>query len=131
MVGRLVDDTAVSTLVNDRVYQLVLPQGATLPAIRVQLIDDPQTKHLRGPNGLTAARVQVDAYDEEGSGHDPYTVVASVAEAVNTALVMEPFEIGAVQVQCATRVDKRAMHDADELNIVRILQDYIVWSKPM
>lgn len=131
VVGRLFDEAAVAALVGGRVYQLVLPPGGTLPAIRVQLIDDQQTKHLRGPNGLTAARVQVDAFDKEASGADPYVSVSNVAEAVNDALVFEPFAVGSIRVQCATRVDKRAMHEADELNQVRILQDFIVWSKVM
>lgn len=119
----------VTSLVGTRVYQLVLPQGGTLPAIRVQLIDDPQTKHLRGPNGLTAARVQVDSYDDVAPSGDPYVSASAVAKAVNDALVNEPFDADDVRVQCATRVDKRAMYEPAEIDAVRLQQDFIVWSK--
>jgi hypothetical protein len=129
VAGRLEADYAVSSLVSDRVYQLKLPQDGELPAIRVQLIDNPQMKHLRGPDGTTGARVQVDAYDMEASGADPYASVEDIANAVNDALVYEPFTVGSVRVLSARREDRRALFEGDEKNTVRIMQDYIVWSR--
>lgn len=129
VVAKLKATSAVTALVSTRIYLLKLPQKPTLPAIRVQLIDDPQTKHLRGPNGMTAARVQVDAYQAE-TAVDPYGSVDSISEAVNDALVYEGFTVAGIKVQSAERVDRRAMREADELNLVRMLQDFRVWSAP-
>jgi hypothetical protein len=84
VVARIMADSGVSALVGTRVYLGVLPQKlATWPAIVVQAIDDPQTKHLRGPNALTMARVQVDCYSSElQTAVNPYTSVTALSDAV-------------------------------------------------
>lgn len=129
VIARLKATSAVTALVSTRIYLLKLPQRPTLPAIRVQLISDPQNKHLRGPDRATRARIQVDAYQAE-TAVDPYGSVEDISEAVNDALVFAGFTVAGVQVQSAERVDRRAMREADELNLVRMLQDFQVWSKP-
>lgn len=129
VVAKLKATSAVTALVSTRIYLLKLPQKPTLPAIRVQLISDPQNKHLRGPDGATRARIQVDAYAAE-TVTDPYGSVDNISEAVNDALVYEGFTAASIKVQSAERVDRRAMREADELNLVRMLQDFQVWSKP-
>lgn len=125
--ARLMATTAVTTLVSTRIYTLKLPDTPTYPAIRVQLIDEPQRKHLRGPHGLTRARVQVDTYVREASA-DPYGTLHAIADAVKTALVFAPFTQGTVSVQSAERIDRRTLREADELNLLRMMQDFYVWS---
>lgn len=127
VIAKLKATAAVTTLVSTRVYMLKLPARPTLPAVRVQVISDPERKHLRGPHGGSEARIQIDAYVAETDA-DPYGKAASLAIAVNDALVYEGFTVGSVRVQCAERIDRRAMREADELNLVRILQDFRVWS---
>lgn len=128
--ARLLSETAVTTLVLARVYTQKLPDTAKFPAVRVQLIDEPQGKHLRGPQGTTRARVQVDTYVAEGAAN-PYGSLVSIANAVATALVFEPFTQGAVYVQSAQRIDRRPLREADEINLLRMLQDFYVWSRPV
>lgn len=128
IVAKLKATSAVAALVSARIYLLKLPSKVTYPAIRVQLISDREPKHLRGPIGLHEDRVQIDAYEAE-TATDPYGSAGSVAEAVNAALVFEGFTVGAVRVQSAEQVDRRSMREADELNLVRILQDFKVWSR--
>ena len=125
--SRLLATSGVTSRVSTRVYTLKLPDSPTYPAIRVQLSDEQQRKHLRGPDGLTRARVQVDAYVREGSS-DPYGTLHAIADAVNDALVYEGFTAAGVSVQSAERVDRRTLREADELNLLRILQDFYVWS---
>ncbi len=132
VLEHLVADVGVSALVGSRVYQLKLPQKPTLPAVRVQLIDEPVTYHLRGGYTLTRARVQTDAFASEASGGDPYRSALAVAEAIDTALSGQRFTSQGSpperQITGAFREDRRVMYEADELREVRVLQDYIVWS---
>lgn len=130
ILARVSDDVDVAARVGTRVHQLKLPETPTLPAVRVQLIDDPETKHLRGPDGTKAARVQLDAYEDENA-IDPYGSVTEIAAYINASLVVEPFVISGspteVRVHCCERKNRRVLYEADELRLIRVFQDYIVW----
>lgn len=134
--ARILQLGAVTALVSTRIYLDKLPQAPTYPAVRVQLVDDLTSQHLRGPNGLCRARVQVDAYAHEDSGVDPYAQVAALAAALHgdglgpSASGLEgwigelgspPFQI----VECARALRLRT-YDADELKILTMSQDYLV-----
>jgi hypothetical protein len=130
----LVADPGVGALVGGRVYQLKLPQGVTLPAVRVQLIDNPAAYHLRGADALSAARVQTDVYAAETSGGDPYRVAESVADAVDAALSGKKLDVGsppARHIAGAFRISRRTQYEGDVLREVRILQDYDVVSEAL
>jgi hypothetical protein len=125
--ARLVGDAGVNAIVSGRVYQLVLPQKPTLPAVRVQLIDEPSDYHLRGPNGLHRARVQTDAYTTEAEG---YSACVSLADAIDDALSGDIFSDGnspSVNVVGCFRESRRTVYEPGELRLVRIMQDYTVW----
>lgn len=65
MVGfrlHLIDNAAIAALVSGRVYTPILPQKVTYPAIQLQLISDVEGMHLRGPDGCSRSRVQVDCW---------------------------------------------------------------------
>ena len=83
----LVNDAALTALVGTRVYQLILPQNAALPAVRLQILDEPVRAHLRGIDTLREALVQVDAYGAEAQG---YSAIAVVADAVARVLLGAP-----------------------------------------
>jgi hypothetical protein len=132
--AQLAADPAVAALVGGRVYQLKLPQGVTLPAVRVQLIDEPAAYHLRGADKLHEARVQTDVYATETSGGDPYATAEVVADAVDEALSGRKFAIGtppARRIAGAFRISRRTLYESDVLREVRILQDYDVFSEPI
>lgn len=134
--ARILQIDDVTDIVSTRVYLDKLPQAPTYPAVRVQLVDDLTSQHLRGPNGLCRARVQVDAYAHEESGVDPYTQVAALAAAIHGdglgpsasglegwigGLGSPPFEI----VECERALRLRT-YDADELKILTMSQDYLI-----
>lgn len=58
----LLANTSIATLVSQRIYPLRLPQKITVPAIVLTRITEINDAHLRGPNVLTRARIQVDAW---------------------------------------------------------------------
>lgn len=132
VITRLASLAAVTALVGTRIYLDRLPKDhATYPAVRVVLVDEVDSPHLRGGGGVRTARVQVDAYAEETSATDPYTAVAGVAAAIHgdedgTALSGWAGSIGspALEVQGCVRVDRRRAYDPDELQVVTMSQDY-------
>ena len=135
VIDRLVTTAGVTALVGTRVYQFVLPQKPTLPAIRVQLVSDPRSYHLRGVNGLERSRVQVDAYAAVTSGSDPYASAEAVADAIDTALSGVAFETSdspsSRAVTASFRITRMPIYESEELRQVRMLQDFDVWSRPM
>lgn len=125
VVSYLATDTNVVALVSTRVHVLILPQSPVLPAIRVQLIDEPKAYQLRGEDGLVASRVQVDAF-----GRD-YATTGALAVAIDAALSGKSFLVGSptFEVVSAFRLDRRVLYEAEELRMIRILQDYQVWAR--
>lgn len=139
---RLLDISALTALIGDRVYQMKLRQGAIYPAVRIQQISAQDEVHLRGPVGLERARIQVDAFmNEVGSW---YATCAAVADAIHgdglgpsaSGLHGWSGDIGgspaSIRVVLIERIDRRPDYEAGELRIVRIRQDYRVhWQRVM
>lgn len=131
--AQLLATAGVTALVSTRVYQLRLPQGPTLPAIRVQAVGTIDFYHLRGGDVAERARIQTDAYAAEASGVDPYAQAVSVAEAIYTALNGQRFVVNdspaSLQVTGVLRAGRQVFYEPEELRTVRIMQDWIVWSR--
>jgi hypothetical protein len=136
VVARIQQLAAVTALVSTRVYLLVLPQSTVFPAVRVQVIDQMEMQHLRGPHGLETARVQIDAYAKVASGSNPYTTASALMEAIHgdglgpgasgvygwTGQVGSP----AFQIVNCRPVRLSKDFDAEELNVVTVSRDYLV-----
>lgn len=132
--SKLVATASVSDLVSTRVFQLRLPQKPTLPAIRLQLIDEPKDYHLRGESGATRARLQVDVYGSESVasvGNDPYESVTTIADAVDAVLSGQVFESEGLRITGSMRQSRRVGYEAEELRVLRCTQDYTVWFKEL
>lgn len=122
---RIID---VSTSAGTRVYMLRMPQGVTLPAIVVQLVDDIERPHLRGGNRQGEARVQVDCYVTERGG---YTALLALADAVDgddagSALNGWKGTIGAMKVEHIARITRAPSFESEELAVIRLRLDYRV-----
>lgn len=124
----LLADAGVTALVSTRIWQLKLPQSPSLPAVRVQVISEPKGYQLRGPDGATRARVQVDSVADESAG---YTQLDTIALAVDAALSGATFTSGSTWVTGCFRDNRRSMYDPQELRQIVIAQDYIVWHKAL
>lgn len=129
---------AVVAIASTRVYLDKLPQTPTYPAIRVQLVDEPGGVHLRGPDGLLRARVQVDHFvDEAASGSDPYADVEALEAATRgdgkgtaaTGLSGWKGQVGSPPfvVRGCFRTNRLRRYDPDELRVLTMSVDYIVW----
>jgi hypothetical protein len=60
----LSDDGGVSQLVADRIYPIVIDQGADMPAITYQQITGPRSHNVSGPIGWVQSRYQITAWAE-------------------------------------------------------------------
>ena len=77
----LTTDTAVKALVPaSRINWGTHPQGASFPAIVLNVISDAEDYHMSGPNGLFRGRVQADCYGLT------YGATKAVSRAVRAAL---------------------------------------------
>lgn len=137
--AHLLADAAVIAIVGTRGYTLKFPQQPTLPAFRVQLIDEQESAHLRGGSVTKPARVQVDAVAAEASGVDAYAQASGLAAAISSAMMSRaPFVVSdggspstALQLKVVDRQTRPPMYDPDELRLVMVGQDFMIWSNPV
>lgn len=80
LVAHLKADAGVSALVSSRIYPLLLPEGAALPAISYQTVGDVLHYSHSGNSKLRRARVQITCHA------DTYAGAKSLAGAVKTSL---------------------------------------------
>jgi hypothetical protein len=125
---RILAVSAATGLVGARVYTDLLPQSPTLPAVRVQRIDEFESAHLRGAGGPYRARVQVDAVATTLAG----------AFALDAAMHGDGAGSGlsgwsgntsgspAIWVWSILPIDVRDDYDAEELRQFRVMRDYWV-----
>ena len=62
LLARLIADGAVSAVVSTRIYWGVVPQGASLPYVRLHIISDPRPEHLKGYQSARRTRVQASCF---------------------------------------------------------------------
>ena len=82
-------NTAVAAIVSDRVDYGTRPQGKPLPALVLNTISDTEGYTLSGPNGVSASRLQIDAYA------DTYRAAKLLSRAVRSLL--SGYQNGALQ----------------------------------
>lgn len=131
LITRLEGVSPVTALVSTRIYQGVLPQSVTLPAIRMQRIGQDEPLHLRGFSGLMQTRVQVDSV---GGGGNPISAAQAVDAVVfgtgaGSSLVGWRGTVGSIWIQAVLPAAVRELFDADELRQYRVIRDLLVWWK--
>lgn len=116
----LVADAGVAALIGTRLYPLLVPQDAALPAMAYQRISGPRDHTHDGASGLAMARIQFTAV---GSS---YSEAKSVMAALRAALDGFSGTMGEVTVGAALLQNERdEWAESFDLPVVR--QDYMVW----
>jgi|SRR5688572_2577699 len=94
----------VAALVGTRVYPLVLPQGVSYPAIRVQRISTPRSQYrtMDGRAGYASPRMQVDAYALTHAG------AIAVAQAIYAMLEGYHATVGGLRIDAISTDDEGA-----------------------
>ncbi len=113
------------------VWQLIIDQHAETPAVRVQLISENRPPHLRGPAGMSFARIQTDVYVSVGDAADPYAMATDIMQAIEDAVFPVPFTAGGSPVEIAFALaapqGRSPMYDPAETKRVAQTQDFFVW----
>lgn len=104
----------LSALVASRIYPLVIPQGASLPALVYQRISGVPANHAGRVPTLESARVQINCYAQR------YGQVKDLRDAVIAAL-----EQPSAYFQC-TRLAERDLYD-DEDRTYALALDFSFW----
>lgn len=79
--ARLIAAAPVAALIAQRIYWVERPQATGLPAVTLQIIDDPREQHMKGLHGHQAVLVQVDAWG------GTYAQTKALKEAIIAALL--------------------------------------------
>lgn len=131
VVERLLDISAVTAIVGTRVYLDKLPQQATYPAVLVQLVHEPISRHLRG-SLRWRARVQVDAYVKDVG--DAYSTDVDLADAIHgddagsgLEAWFGSFGSPTFNVTGILRVERERGYEPEEFRLLRQRQDYWVY----
>lgn len=135
--ARLLEIAAVTALVGSRIWLVMNPQSPVHPSVRVQVITDRRAHHLRGPNGLREASVQVDGYVRTQAGADAYAQAVSLATAIEGDGLGEVASgldgwIGAVGSSavvirdCLRTMRYGPRYDPDELQTLTVTQEFRV-----
>jgi hypothetical protein len=77
-------DTSLQLIATGGVYPQQAPQGAGYPRVEMTRVDTARGHHMQGPDGLPAARVQVDCWARE------YRQAKYLAQAVRRAQGGDP-----------------------------------------
>lgn len=135
VVARIEEISAVTALVDDRVFALKAPQDEKRPLIVVQKASDVRQSHFRGGSLRGRARVQVDVHVSETSGGDPKLMAEAIVAAVNGnysgdalagwrgTLGSPPLTIEEIRFS----QEIGPLYEAEELRSVRIIQEYDVF----
>lgn len=107
--------SGVSAIVGSRVYPLVIPQGAALPAVTYTRISGPLEMSLSGGAGLESVRVQIDAWATS------YAAVKDLAAELRSAM------LSATAFQVASVSDRDLFED--ETSVFRVSTDFTVWHR--
>jgi len=94
---RLTSDTAVAAVVGTKIYWGIVPQGTTLPYIRLQTISDPRPEHLQGYETARVTRVQCDCFAAKFL--DVHSLADKVIAAVGTPGVTGGIHFGRVKAE--------------------------------
>ena len=120
LYAHLTSDPDVSALVGDRIYPLLVPQDATLPAIAYQRISTGRDETHTGPSGLSQARIQLTCIA------DSYDAAKAVADAVRSSLDGFSGTMGGINVgACFVTNDRDDWAASLDMPVVRL--DVIIW----
>ena len=120
LYAHLVADSGVAALVSTRVYPLLVPQDATLPAIAYQRISGPRDHSHTGTTGLALARIQLTLIASS------YANAKALGTAVRTAMAGLRGSMGAVVVNaCLFDNERDDWATVFEKPVVR--HDYLIW----
>lgn len=120
LVAYLAANEGVAALVGTRIYPLVVPQDAALPALAYQRISSPREHVHTGASGLVRARIQVTNVG------GTYSAAKALAETVRVAMDGYSGAMGTVAVGAALLMNENDTW-LDMFNAPVVRHDYAIW----
>ena len=124
IVSRLAAVSGVTALIASRVYPVIIPQNATLPAVCYQRVSTNRPSCFGNDAGIVQARFQIDCLSESEPG--AATGARAVAAAVISALQRWSTNSGSPTVHDIF-IDNQSEDYEPETKIHRVIIDIIVW----
>jgi len=121
----LIADATIGAVVANRIYPLMIPQGATLPCLTYQRISTPRivTHQSSGATGdLTNPRFQFDAWGVTQKE------VKAISDALRAVLHGKRGAMGGVTIRAAIAENEEPEFDPDS-ELYRSRSDYIIWQE--
>ena len=122
----LIADATIGAVVANRIYPLMIPQGATLPCLTYQRISTPRivTHQSSGATGdLTSPRFQFDAWGVTQKE------VKAISDALRAVLHGKRGVLaGGVTIRAAIAENEEPEFDPDS-ELYRSRSDYIIWQE--
>jgi len=108
LLDYLLDQSAITAIVSQRIYPMVVPQGQPLPSITLQKISEQENYHLGGTTSLRVARMQIDCYAATPKA------ASDLSELVRTAMSTQRLLMGTVEVTSVFRENSRDTNERSD-----------------
>lgn len=119
----LIADAAIGAVVADRIYPMMIPQGATIPCLTYQRISTPRitTHDSSGSTGdLAHPRFQFDAWAETQKS------AKAISDVLRGVLHGKTGAMGGVTIRAAL-ADNEVPEYVPDIELYRSRSDYIIW----
>lgn len=120
---RLIDDTALAAEVGTRVDWGKRPQGSSLPAVTLVVINDGRPVHLKGQMSTRSTNVQVDVYAE--TYQKALSIARMVIDALRIPMTVSGKTFGAIFVDS----QRETTEALGTMQVHRQSIDFTVWHK--
>lgn len=124
LINYLLEDAAITSLVDRRISWAIRPQSQTVPDIVLFTVDGRPEYDDEGDAGISQARIQVDC---RGSS---WLTARQVSDAVKTRMRIE-FSTGGVEFQSVSCEDEQDSfeRDAADVGLFRVRLDFLILYK--
>lgn len=123
----LINNTAITELVGDRVYSQVREQSDGLPAITYQIISGIRNFDMSGPNGFVESRIQINCFAAT------ILAAAQLSAVVRVALNGHKGGAAGVEIECCLLDDMGDLPaiepENEQMNVYAKMMDFFVLYK--
>ena len=130
LVAYFATKPAIVALVGTRVNPLVSPTSNVYPRLTYFVVDEGTVEALKGPSGLTAVRVQIDAFSRS---YGECQTLARLIKGTKTVAGLDGYRgtLGGITVQASRFQSRRDEYDppatATEFGVYRSSIDFTIW----
>lgn len=116
IIATLKGNAALADLVGARIYRNLIPQGVSLPAVRIDLITAKDRRYSTGARALTNASIQIAACTQGDDAQQP----AAIFQAIDAAVDQQICRTGtlAAKIMRDMLVDSSSAEEGERFNLL-------------